>query len=241
MFFDKKEFERYWFVTGTPTFLIEGIEKKQDLKTYIEPQVVSSDILRGTEDDEIETTGLLFQTGYLTVKKKEIINYEPEYTIDFPNIEVKNEFLTRLIARYAKKSQKDIKSLRGEVYTSLTNKDEEKLKKSLTKIFANIPYDILKKEESYYEALFLTTAIVSGFEIDGEVHTDKGRIDAILKYEKRVIVVEIKYGKKSKIEQLLKEEMEQIKEKKYYEKYDGREVSLLALAFGENREIGCKV
>jgi hypothetical protein len=33
--------------------------------------------------------------------------------------------------------------------------------------------------------------------------------------------------------------MEQIKERKYYEKYGGREVSLLAIAFGENREIGC--
>jgi hypothetical protein len=34
--------------------------------------------------------------------------------------------------------------------------------------------------------------------------------------------------------------MEQIKERKYNEKYDGREVSLLALAFGEEKEIGSK-
>jgi hypothetical protein len=34
--------------------------------------------------------------------------------------------------------------------------------------------------------------------------------------------------------------MEQIKEKKYYEKYGSSEVSLLAIAFGENKEIGCK-
>jgi hypothetical protein len=40
------------------------------------------------------------------------------------------------------------------------------------------------------------------------VHTD----DAVLKKGKEVIVVEIKYGKGSKVEQLLKEGMEQIKE-----------------------------
>jgi hypothetical protein len=134
-FFRKKEFESYWFATGTPTFLIKQIEKEEELKTYIEPQVVSSDILRGADEDEIETTGLLFQTGYLTVKEKEFINYEPQYRIDFPNMEVKNAFLTRLLARYAKKTQRDIEKLRGEVYRSLMNKEEEKLKESLTKIF----------------------------------------------------------------------------------------------------------
>jgi hypothetical protein len=34
--------------------------------------------------------------------------------------------------------------------------------------------------------------------------------------------------------------MEQIKEKKYYEKYEDKEVRLLAIAFGENKKIGCK-
>jgi hypothetical protein len=82
--------------------------------------------------------------------------------------------------------------------------------------------------------------IVVGYEVEGEVNTDKGRIDVVLKKEKEVIVVEIKHGEGRKIERLLKEAMEQIKEKKYYEKYGDREVSLLAVAFGENKEIGCK-
>jgi hypothetical protein len=34
--------------------------------------------------------------------------------------------------------------------------------------------------------------------------------------------------------------MKQIKDKKYYEKYMGKEVSLLAVAFGQNKEIICK-
>jgi cobalamin biosynthesis Co2+ chelatase CbiK len=39
---------------------------------------------------------LFFQTGYLTIKKKEIVEYEAEYTIDFPNFKVRKAFLSSL-------------------------------------------------------------------------------------------------------------------------------------------------
>jgi hypothetical protein len=39
---------------------------------------------------------------------------------------------------------------------------------------------------------------------------------------------------------LLKEAIEQIKDRKYYKKYASNEVSLLAVAFGEKKGIGCK-
>jgi pyruvate/2-oxoacid:ferredoxin oxidoreductase alpha subunit len=73
------------------------------------------------------------------------------------------------------------------------------------------------------------------------VYTNKGRIDAVLKRAKKVIVVEIKYGKGSKLEKMIEEAMEQIRNKKYYEKYAGRDISLLAVAFGEDKEIVCKL
>jgi Holliday junction resolvase-like predicted endonuclease len=81
---------------------------------------------------------------------------------------------------------------------------------------------------------------MSGYEVESEVHTDKGRIDVVLKKGRKVIVVEIKHGKERKVEGLLEEAIEQIKEKKYYEKYGSREVSLLAIAFGDNKEVACK-
>jgi Holliday junction resolvase-like predicted endonuclease len=86
----------------------------------------------------------------------------------------------------------------------------------------------------------LVAAILSGYEVENEVHTDKGRIDAVLRKGREIIVVEIKYGKGSKLDQLLKEAMEQIHNRKYYEKYASSEVSLLAIAFGDNKDIACK-
>jgi hypothetical protein len=99
--FRKKEFESYWYETATPTFLIEQIKKKNDLEAFAQSREVGMGSLKGDGSDNIETTALLFQTGYLTVKKKEIINYEPEYTIDFPNMEVKNAFLSSFMKEYA--------------------------------------------------------------------------------------------------------------------------------------------
>jgi hypothetical protein len=197
--------------------------------------------LRGKGNDNIESIALLFQTGYLTIKKKEIgEDNTPEYMLDFPNMEVRKAFLGNLIEEYTNKEPSEVQNINKRVGKALKERDGNGLEKSLMELFANIPYDLTTERESYYHSLFLLAGRMSGYEVEGEVHTDKGRIDAVLKKGSYVIVVEIKYGKETEVEQLLQEAMEQIKEKKYYEKYASSEVSLLAVAFGENKEIGCK-
>jgi PAS domain-containing protein len=242
VFFDNKKFNEYWFETGTPTFLIEQIKKKNDLESFTQSREVGMGSLKGEGDgsDKIETTALLFQTGYLTIKKEEIIDGESEYTIDFPNMEVKKAFLRSLMKAYALRDLEEIKGINKKIATGLKEKREEDLEKGLEELFANIAYDLHIQKEKYYHSLFLVAGVLSGYEVESEVHTDKGRIDVVLKKEREVIVVEIKYGKGNKVEELLKEGMEQIKNRKYYEKYGGSEVSLLAVAFGEDKEIGCK-
>jgi ribosomal protein S13 len=141
---------------------------------------------------------------------------------------------------YSLRESEEINGINKKISKALKEKNGENLEKSLRELFANIPYDLTTERESYYHSLFLLAARMSGYEVDGEVHTDKGRIDAVLKKGSDVIIVEIKYGKESKVEQLLKEAMEQIKDKKYYEKYVSSDVSLLAVAFGNKKEIACK-
>jgi hypothetical protein len=240
MFFEKKEIESYWFATGTPTFLIEQIKKKDDLELLIEAKVVDSSSLIGRGDSNIENIGLLFQTGYLTIKKKELENTRPQYTLDFPNMEVREAFLTNIIESYSKRESREINSVRANIGKEIKEKDREGFEESLRTLFANIPSNLHISREAYYHSMLMMLMMVVGYEVEGEVNTDKGRIDAVLKKGREVIVVEIKHGKEEKIEKLLKEGMEQIKGKKYYEKYGDKEVSLLAIAFGENRGIGCK-
>jgi Holliday junction resolvase-like predicted endonuclease len=64
----------------------------------------------------------------------------------------------------------------------------------------------------------LLSGRLSGYEVAGGVHTDKGRIDVVLKKENSVIVVEIKYSKEKAPSQMIEEALNHIREKKYYEK-----------------------
>jgi Holliday junction resolvase-like predicted endonuclease len=62
----------------------------------------------------------------------------------------------------------------------------------------------------------------------------------VLKKDKTVVIVEIKYSKDNKLEKKLKEALTQIKDTKYYDKYSTNNPTLLGIAFGKNKEIACK-
>jgi Holliday junction resolvase-like predicted endonuclease len=123
----------------------------------------------------------------------------------------------------------------------MTN-NSNKLEEGLVELYANIPYDLHIGQEKYYHSLFLLTMGLIGYEVEGEVHTDKGRIDAILRKEEKMIVVEIKYVKEkgSDIESKVKEAIAQIRERKYYEKYMKDNPTLLGIVFNENKKIKCR-
>ncbi|MDR2399690.1 MAG: AAA family ATPase, partial [Endomicrobium sp.] len=90
LFFDKKRFSNYWFASGTPTFLIEQIRKRDDLEIFTKAKIVGENSLSGLEYANIGNIGLLFQTGYLTIKKEEATEIGIQYELDFPNMEVRN-------------------------------------------------------------------------------------------------------------------------------------------------------
>jgi hypothetical protein len=241
-FFKSKKFKGYWFETGTPTFLIEQVEKMKEVESLVGMQKVSAEVLKGPDNEEMEPISLMFQTGYLTVKKEEIEERESEYTIDFPNYEVRKAFITRLVAVCTRKSQKDTERLGKKINESIGKKENKTLEETLTELYANIPYDLHIGKEKYYQSLFLLTMKLVGYEVEGEVHTDKGRADAIVRKEEKMIVVEIKYVKEkgSKIGRKVKEAMKQIKDNKYYEKYISSNPTLLGIVFSGNKEIACK-
>jgi hypothetical protein len=75
-----------------------------------------------------------------------------------------------------------------------------------------------------------------GFEVQAEVSTDKGRIDAVWTWEERVVIAEVKFSVDGETGPLLDAAMAQIRESRYYERYAGakRRVALLAVGFAGN-------
>lgn len=90
--FISNKFRDYWFETGTPTLLVNVMKKTLfDVTRFLEDIDVSAFSISSLQDIAQRPIPLMHQTGYLTIKgyDKEF----KEYTLGFPNDEVKNCFL----------------------------------------------------------------------------------------------------------------------------------------------------
>jgi hypothetical protein len=79
-----------------------------------------------------------------------------------------------------------------------------------------------------------------GFDIQGEISTNKGRIDAVLKQNDFVVITEIKYSIDKQPKEMLEAALTQINDKKYYEAYLDKKIILLCIAFN-GKEVKCKM
>jgi hypothetical protein len=239
LFFAEKQFANYWFRTGTPTFLINLLKSRNQLKPILNPIIADESIFDSYNPTRIGEIPLLFQTGYLTVKKKILTRGIPQYTLDIPNMEVRNAFMNNLLGAYAGYDD-DMRPMVSSLQQQVRSKDAEGFEQNLRILFAHIPYKVQIESEAYYHSMFLLLMKVLGFDIQGEVMTNIGRIDAVWHQPNLAVVVEIKYGVKKKADRLLKEAMAQIRNRRYYEAYLDREVLLLGIAF-TGKEVKCKM
>ena len=242
LFFDKKQFDNYWFRSGTPTFLIETLKKRNQLKPVLKPIIADSNIFDSFDPGRISETPLLFQTGYLTIKCKEIVDWQPQYTLDIPNNEVKDSLLKYLLNTYSAYPLEDTQGLKQRMHRQLLSGDTTALEQSLREMLAYVPYPLHIENEAYYHSLMLLWLKLLGFDIIGEIMTNIGRIDAVWKFPGHTIVAEVKCrSKKGRIVTLLTNAIKQMEEKRYYERFMNEEkVSLLAVVFAE-KEIGCRM
>jgi hypothetical protein len=98
--------------------------------------------------------------------------------------------------------------------------------------FANIPYDLHINKEKYYQTVFYLVFSLIGLKVEAEVKTNKGRIDAVV-IDKDIHIFEFKFdGDKDTA-------LKQIKDKKYYEKYQGagKNIYLIGATFVD-RNVG---
>ena len=88
---DNKDFQSFWFQTGTPTFLIKKMEEEDFF--HLEDIEADVNFLNQCSLDNVELISLLFQTGYLTIKEK---SQYGELVLSYPNQEVRTAIHTFL-------------------------------------------------------------------------------------------------------------------------------------------------
>lgn len=102
---DSKSFESYWFATGTPTFLVDILDESSHNLEDLTSRPVTVATLNGIDPVRKNPVGVIYQSGYLTIK-----DYDKEsklYTLDYPNVEVKEGFMEFLIPRYTPREEGD--------------------------------------------------------------------------------------------------------------------------------------
>jgi hypothetical protein len=238
-FFKEQRFDNYWFYTGTPTFLMDIIQRRNNANIILEPLIVSSNIFRGYDPVNIDEVPLMFQTGYLTIKQITPINERLQYTLGVPNSEVNESLLSCLLQAYGKYPDEQIDELRKTMQQQITDFDETGFARSLEAMIATVPYDLHIPDESYYHSLMLIWMRLLGFKIHGEEHNNIGRSDAVLEQPNLTVIAEIKYHAKKRINTLLNEAIKQIHDRRYYNKYLGK-VILLGIAFS-GKKTGCRM
>jgi len=229
-----RTFKNYWFETATPNFLVNLLKEQNFFLPNLENLEVNESDLGSFDIDYIKAETLLFQTGYLTIKKVETIFDSIAYTLSYPNKEVKkslNEFLFNFFSGI-----QDQKRL--PLYKSLKENNFPALKKHITSLFASIPYNNFTKnkmyeKEGYYSSLIYAYFASLGLDLIPEDTTNKGRIDLTMKFpnESKVYIFEFKVIEDSDIS---KNPIDQIKDKGYPEKYSElEEIYLIGIEFSK--------
>jgi len=219
-------FDNYWFSTSTPTFLIKLIEKNNYFLPKLSNLVVGKQLLDSFDIDNLDLEVILFQSGYLTIDKMIIDEYDDiEYHLKLPNLEVKKSFNSFIINSLFKDSSLQNKNL----IKALSSNNLEAFKNSLVSIFASIPYNNysgnnIQNYEGFYASVVYVYLQSLGLDIIGEDVTNRGRIDLTVIIENIVYIIEFKADGKNALTQ--------IKTKKYYEKYlDYNSIYLVGIEF----------
>ena len=211
--FSKKELGAFWFSSGTPTYLINMLRQFGVLPTEIAPtEAVSSSFNAPTENMKT-ITPLLYQSGYVTIKK-----YDPEtriYTLDIPNKEIKVGLFDNLLPNYVD----GVSAERGNVAIAkmallIGKRNMDGALHLLQDFLGTVPYcNVTIYEGHYQQMLYIIFTLLTNYLVDVEVHTPRGRVDIVLLTKTDLYVVELKLNKSAQAA------MQQINLKNYRQRF----------------------
>lgn len=233
MYLFNKDLRNYWFETGTPSFLVNLIREKKYNIEDLERAEINADNLSSFDIDQMKLIPLLLQTGYLTFK-----SYNPltkNYQLGYPNEETKASFLLYFIDMLASLETVDVKNKTLSLTQALGNGDLDGFFNILKVFFATIPYNIQLPQEQYYQSIFYVILSLFNAYVQAEVVTNNGRIDCTVITDKYIYIFEFKLHDTDVAA------LEQIEEKKYYQKFlhEDKAIILVGVAFDlKQRNIG---
>ena len=232
-----KDFNNYWFSTGTPTFLVNMMRKFHTDLTEIDGSTAMQEDFDAPTENMHNVLPLFYQSGYLTIK-----GYNPRsgmYTLGYPNEEVKVGLMRILIPFYVQSDPVPASNACWDISEALLDDDIDKALTAARSYFASIPYqentlkDAPSTEGHFTAMLYVMFSFLNRY-VYSQVRNAKGRLDILIETDTTIYVMELK------LDGDLDKALRQIDEKNYTIPYqsDGRKVVKVAINFStEERTI----
>ena len=223
------KFGSYWFGSGTPTYLINMLEKFGVEPSEIGNNRVSVEDFDAPTERMTSIIPLLYQSGYITIK-----NYDEEldlYTLNIPNKEVRIGLMKSLLPHYVGSKAPETTTMVAYLSRDIRNGDMDTALRRLQTFLSTIPQCDNTKYEGHYQQVFYIIFSLVGYYVDVEVRTPRGRVDIVLRTKTTLYVMELKLDKSAG------EAMEQIDLKNYPERFAlcGLPVVKVAVSFDSER------
>ncbi len=236
LLFAERRFSNYWFESGTPTFLIETLARRNLPTPRLDGMIGSESLLSTFDVDRMSVQALLFQTGYLTIAGEE----DGRYRLGYPNLEVRQSLGEALLEELLPdEAREETENLRlGEL---LEANDFKRLETLFRGIFAAIPHQWymnspVAKYEAHYASVIHSCFLMEGLEPVAEDSGSRGRADMAIRSGGRVYLFEFKVVERGREGTALA----QLRDKGYADKYRrlGRSVHLIGVEFSrEERNV----
>ncbi|MBK5965396.1 hypothetical protein CCR95_15190 [Thiocystis minor] len=237
LLFRKREFQPFWFETGTPTFLVDLLTERGCFTPELAELHASEALLSTFDVDHLATEALLWQTGYLTFAGSRRIGARREYRLGYPNLEVTsalNDALLKGLMGDPSQAERAVSRL----YDVLISGDFAALRAHLESLFAAIPHQWhdghpIARYEGFYASVFYSHLAALGLDLTPEDASNRGRVDLTLKFNAQVWLFEFKVVELAPEGQAL----QQIKERGYADKHRalGQPIHLIGIEFSRER------
>ena len=229
--FADKNFGAYWFSSGTPTYLINMLNKFDVLPATIAPTEALSSAFDAPTEKMTSITPLLYQSGYVTIK-----DYDKDtqlYTLDIPNKEIRVGLFNSLLPNYVNGTQAQQGGVTITKMASLIRRrDMDGALQLLQNYFETLPYcNVTNYEGHYQQMLYIIFTLLTGFVVDVEVHTPKGRVDMVLLTNTDLYLLELKLNKSAQAA------MRQINLKNYHRRFalSGKPITKVGINFDSTK------
>ena len=190
-------YRNYWFETGSPSFLLKLLRRRQTFLPALDGIEASEEILDSFDIERIDPVTLLFQTGYLTIDQASQAFDQWLFTLRIPNQEVRQALANQLVDAYTTRLPSERFGWQQALYEPLAQGDVGGLVAAIRRLFAGIPWrnftgNDLQEAEGYYASVLYAFFASLNAEIIPEDVSNQGQVDLTIKLADFIYVIEIK-------------------------------------------------